>query len=206
MKKAFFFTVVCILCNLFTVSAGYGLETAKPQNIIEPKLLTQEQEDILRLFDGNFMDMLVFYYEVSDEYPNLEIWVEVYKFGELVDSQAAELKMYGRAQANGEIAVVINQTPDYQWILTIDENERSMSNRSELNPHYYKGTDAYSRTTERLLGPISVENNKEIVLYVSRFTTMGTYATRDIQDYSGMPGRLLDNYCYTHIVKCKFSK
>lgn len=173
---------------------------------IAPKELTQDQREILDLI-GSQQEILLFDYHTKEAYKKFEAWVEIYKDGELLEPHAASLslRVEEKRPMNGQFAVIVTQTPDFQWTLTTvqqhDSGSTRMSSTSDPNP-VYGGTDA--RAFGPINSPAAIRDSKEIILYTSLFSDAGSIAFYDAEELTKRP-ELLKNYTYAHIIKCRFS-
>ena len=81
------FTVILILILL---ASCYISESAVPKNAIIPSVLTEDQQEILDLFSvSNSQELMLFDFNTDKTYENIEVWVEVYKYGILVERPAS---------------------------------------------------------------------------------------------------------------------
>lgn len=199
MKKTL--CLATLLCLLAVCCLGCA--QAKPQNYIEPKQLTPEQQELMFLLGHQDTAYLLFEYQTKELYQYVDFWVEIYKDGELIEERAAEFPMIGdepHRQA-GTLAVVISATPDFQWLFAYRGDSYTMTGGpSEPNTNYLP--HAWSRMG--LSGPIAIEADKEIVLHVSHFSESNPYMRVDLQAYVDEP-EILKDYTYVHLIKCKFS-
>lgn len=180
--------------------AGCG-KTAPKTNTIAPKAFTRDQQEIVDLLSSTEQEILIFSYGADETFKNFDVWVEVYKDGELIDPHAGGIGMSGAIDAyNGELAVIINQTPDYQW--TFIDKEGGTQIRSISNPVFNPST--MGRAFGPITDPVAIEDGREIILYASVFSDEGirTFDTKTLEEE---PERLKE-YPYAHIIKCRFTK
>lgn len=187
--------IICIVL-LLTLICFSGCNNNKPQNYITPKSLSEENEN-----DSN----LEFEYNTVDTYKNIDFWIEVYKNGTLVDSRVAGKNfIYNEDKAlDGETVITIENTPDFEWTITCTEGDYKGTDVSEQieNKTDYK-SGGYSSITE----PIEIENEKEIILYASVFSEDSKIIKSfgDLQNI--LSSGFLDDYDFSFLIKCKFSK
>ncbi|MDF2611045.1 MAG: hypothetical protein K0R92_2519 [Lachnospiraceae bacterium] len=198
-------TCLILLINIILVSFG-GCEntTAQLNNYIDAKNLTQEQKQVVELISTDKFQIIMFDFTTEEIYKTRDFWIETYKRGELIDSRAAGITtMNDNGEAlSGEIAVTINQTPEYQWtFIYTEKNGTKASNISEFNSNYVSGVNAYYIINH----PIEIEDGEEIVLYASLFNKDGKI--HDIDNLQNLVDKnYLEEYEYAHIIKCRFLK
>ena len=195
MKRLFFcITMISLLLT------GCGNYTSSDTGTIKPMSLSKEQEKIVGLLSAQ-QEILLFDYDSKREYTHFEVWVEIYRNGELVEPKAATLALRNEPKRwNGQLAVVINDNPDYQWILASWQDGVHASTVSER-------TKLYSSDGGKVFGPITepaaIEEGKEILLYSALFSMSDGMSFYNGQKYLEQP-ELLKEYPYAHLIKCKF--
>jgi hypothetical protein len=165
--------------------------------------LTAEQQEIVELLANDKLEILLFDYQAKEAYNRMSVWIEVYQDGALVDRPAGlETGNSQSYQHKGRLAIAISQNPDFQWVITIDEE----GSRSTHRPADAQGT-AVDPTLNRSHGPLNggamIESGKEIVLYSSAFSSGGALRTIDALTLEHSPG-MLKEYEFVHLIKCKF--
>jgi len=201
MKKfCIMFFALCIIA-ISLVSCTNEPITSKNQ--IAPKKMTQDQEDIVNLLSSDKQEILLFDYKTEEAYKSMEFWVEIYENGVLIDRPSGVNSFSDEAKPlNGQLAILITQNSGFQWTFTVSENSGRISHTSEaINADY----DTIGRAFGPIDEPITIENDKEIVIYTSIFSNGGisTYSVQQI--YIEQP-ELIKEYPYVHIIKCKFTK
>ena len=182
---------------------GCSGATERQANTIGPKTLAQEQKDLVGLLSDSQQEILLFSYAADAQYKDIDVWVEIYRDGVLIEPRAGGIHQISDIEQphTGEMAVIITQTPDFQWKFALSEGSGKVSSMSDPSPHYLSSTRGYGPVTQ----PVAIEDGKEIVLYVSVFTDENSIHTLDEQAFVNQP-ELLKQYAYAHIIKCKFSK
>ena len=178
---------------------------AKPaplENEIAFASLTAEQQAVVDLLSAPNLEMLIFDFNANEAYRGIELWVETYKDGELVD-RPAEVNIFSDNEKSwaGQFAIVINRNPYYQWTLSIVENGARYSHASTKE---ITVEPAAARASGTIDTPVRIEDGKEIIIYQSLFS-MGSIRAYDCQTLQERP-ELLDDYLYSHLIKCKFTK
>jgi len=181
---------------------GCGKMVSK-KNTIAPKALTEDQQEIVDLLSSNNKQELLFFtYHADAQYQAVDVWVEVYKDGALIDPHAGGISMMSPLDHfQGDLAVAITQNPDFQWTFIVKDGSSKVTGASESAPH----VDAMGRAFGPILDPVAIEDGKEIILYTSVFTSDNVLNAYDAQMLEEEPERLKE-YDYAHIIKCKFSK
>jgi hypothetical protein len=201
-KRIFVIAAVFILLISATgCEKEASVQSEEKSNEIAPVELTQDQKEIIDLI-GVQQEIMLFDYSTDKTFKNSDVWVEVYKDGELVEPKAAAISLREDTAVtwDGRLAVLISQNPDFQWTLVASQGNSRISNKSDLSSNY--GTDG------RAFGPVNapsgIEEGREIVLYTSLFTDSCSIASYDGQEYVNRP-ELLKEYTYVHLIKCRFS-
>lgn len=192
--KRFIFIALCLCC---LIMSGCSAE----KNVIQTKELTKDQQDIVDLLITTDHEILLFSYNTEESYKSYEFWVEIYKDGELIEPRASGITgYYDEAKPfSGELAIIINQTPDFKWTFVLNQDGSRISSVGEPSPHYLEAARVYGSITS----PQTIEDGKEIILYISVFSD-GEIRTYDPEEYTERP-ELLADYPYAHVIKCRFS-
>lgn len=178
-------------------------KTVSKQNMIAPKELTEDQREIVDLLSiPSRQEILIFSYDADAEYKNMDVWVEIYKDGELIEPHAGGISMMDPLDHfKGDLAVAITQSPDFQWTFIVSEGGSRVTSASEYAPHM----DEMGRAFGPILDPVNIEDGEEIILYTSVFSADNTMRVFDEKTLEEEPERLKE-YDYAHIIKCRFSK
>ena len=194
--------VLLLFCIALASFSGCG--KAQLKNYIAVKTLSEDQKQIVDLISSNERKYLFFEIKTEEAYKGIEFWMEIYKKGELVDSQPVSLRMTNDngIALDSEFAVIINATPDYKWTFIYAGKEGGVSghSNSEPNKNYASGINAWCT----LYQPVEIEDGKEIAIYASAFNQNGKIEAFDLSKL------IDDNYLaacdYVHLIKCKFTK
>jgi len=210
MNKRKLIVIVLALLILLPAIVVASLTTfgGQPQLIgphIAPMQLTADQRNIVDLISHPGQEILLFEYHLSETFDSAEFWVEVYRYGELVETPVAGIGMSGwrgMPFVPRQLAVTIHQTADrqgFQWTFAAD-GARWFPNEPWVASEPYLG-----RAFGPMQGPVAIEEGRTIVLYVSRFTTGSTLnAVGDLQWYLENP-EALAGYSYVHMILARFS-
>lgn len=194
MKKLI---LLLFLCSLTTLSGCSNIEENNTAHIALMELSTEQQE-ILDLFSHPGQEFLIFEY-TGNSFTDIEIWVEVYNYGELV-GQYSTLRTFADTPMDVRpIAISISQTNqrEFQWSLSIG-GSRSTSEPWAMEEEFL------GRAFGPIREPVEIVSGQEIILYLSKFTTGGTLSTmNDLQYYLVNPESLA-SYTYVHLIKVRF--
>ena len=189
-----------MFCIVLASLSGCG--KAHLKNYVATKTLSEDQKQIVDLISA-YHKVLIFNLHTEEKYKSMDFWVETYKDGKLVDSRAAGIagEFEEEKAMDGELGVMITQTPDFQWTLTYAEKGGGMSNISEPNVNYLLEGNAACTLNQS----VEIEDGKEIVLYAAMFRQDGKYRTYD--DLQSLVKTDYFAQCdYAHVIKCKFTK
>jgi hypothetical protein len=187
---------------LLAACGGPSKETAPGKNTIQWSELTEEQREIVNLLSNNQQELQMYTYQTEETFKTVDVWLEIYKDGKLLEPRSGGVTiMTDKPTAlTGKIAVMITQTPDYQWTFTIDQGQGEVSSRSELSPHYLTSGHAYGPYN----GVQEVKDGQEILLHASVFS--GSDSTQFSTEMFINTPETVKNYPYVHLIKAKFSK
>ena len=105
---------------LFVVASCNSSEPAPPVNTINVAALSAEQQDIIGLFSipGN-QELMIFDFTTDESFSRIDVWVEVYESGVLVDRPAGLVTHSDSAdKRSGRVAIIISQNDNiYKWTL-----------------------------------------------------------------------------------------
>ena len=176
-----------------------------PENVIMPSALTAEQQDIVDLLSIlNTQEVMIFDYHTVEAYKSLEVWVEVYQNGAIVDRPAGVGTHSDTAEKlSGHLAISINRNDtNYQWLLSVIENGGKLSHIATTEAPADSGlARAFGPITE----PVEIEDGKEIVLYSSVFSGNDFLVFYDGVSLQERP-ELINEYPYVYLVKIMFDK
>ena len=81
--------LACITILLAVLMSLCGCGRTPKKNTVAPKALTKDQQDIVDLLSHNSKQELLFFtYRADAEYKDMDVWVEIYKDGELIEPNA----------------------------------------------------------------------------------------------------------------------
>ena len=202
MKKT---TIFLLLVCVFVIFAFSYSEQAASRDVVTKSKLSADQRDMLDLLSiPDDREIELFDFNTKGSYSSLDVWVEVYKDGELADRPAGLSLSSGQTERHkGRIAVVISRSPDFQWTLTVVDNDFKSSNIGEAANSV---APAVVRTDTLLESPAMIEDGKDIILCSSLFLNANTaYSVISVYDLQEQL-ELLKEYPFAHLVKCRFTK
>ena len=175
------------------------------RNSIAPSKLSADQQDIvdLLLISGK-QELCIFDFVTDKPYSSIDVWVEVYKDGEIIEYPAGVSVHSDTAEKRaGRVTIVSNENDStYQWTLSVLEDG---GKSSHIGTTEIIIEPALARFYGAMVEPANIENGKEIIIYSSLFSGESLILAFDCQTLEERP-ELLKDYPYAHLVKCKFTK
>ena len=203
MKKIFYI-LLCAAMIAVLLSCN-SVQPKSPVNVIMPSSLTAEQQDIIDLLSlPSNQELLLFDFNTVESFSDLEVWVEVYQDGILVDRPAGVGAHSNTAEnRSGHLAITVNLIDsNYQWILSVVENNGKSGHIGTTKaPTEFGLARAFGSINEA----VEIEDGKEIILYSSVFSKNNFLTFYDGTTLQERP-ELLNEYPYTHLVKVMFTK
>ena len=190
------------------------LSDEQQEIIITPIPLSDEQQEIMRIINNssNQLEILLFYYTLNDSVTKMEVWVDVYHYGELQEDLVEFMVVNGRWSEYGNIAIIISRDlmriNEFHQSITIS-NSRPVGGSSYMSVLWTSESDffsqgAFSSVVSSIQETHSIELGQEIILRVSKFTNSSIIRTGgDLQRYLHYP-ELLAEYTYVHLIKVIF--
>ena len=176
---------------------------AAPKNEIAPIELSAEQQEIVDLLDFPDREILLFEHHTDDSFTEVEFWVEVYEYGQLVDRPSGihAFANESLSPVQGRLAVTISYGEETQWSFTHSSGGGKITHRASLRR---EGGLPGGRSYGPVHQAVEIEAGREIVLYACIFSDGGISAMTDLQIYLEEPERLA-GYPLVHLIKAKFS-
>ena len=192
------------LSVLFSLSllAGCEKNTDSNQPQIARMSLSASQQEIVDLISHLNHEILLFDYNLGDVFNEMEIWVEIYHYGEFL-AEVARLHTLGDQTVplkNGQLVVEIVQygNREFRWTLSAG-GSRSTSDS------WLAEVEDMARGYGSITDPVFISGGQEVILYISKLTTGSIiYSSSDLQSYLEHPEDFAD-YTYVHIIKARFS-
>ncbi len=199
MRKIFCLSLlVCLLGGGLT---GCSKEAEVYKNKIQPKTLTQDQEEIVDLLSDNQQEILLFEYKTEEAYKSLEFWVEVYSGGTLVGRPSGVSLQDSEAKPLvGQLAVKICHDAGTGYTFTVSQDGARSSHTGIAAP---ADEEPFARGYGPVDTPVEIEAGKEFILYTSIYSNGNISSYSDMQRYVEEP-ELLRDYPYVHLIKCRF--
>ena len=189
---------------LFALSACNSADSKTPNNAIMLANLSGEQKEIINLISAH-QEVMIFVFSTDESYRGFELWVEVYKNGELIERPAGVSTYSDTAiKHNGRFAITISQYDStYEWALTSSENG---GYASHIGTWALTDDSGFTRAFGAMNDSASIENEQEIIIYSSTFleTNVAVHPAYDTQTLQERP-ELLTEYAYAHLIKVKFT-
>lgn len=198
MRLSLCAALLCLLTACSLIEEFPVFEAKPAHNTIAPKALTKKEEELIRLLSDSEQEIYLFSYNADQEYRQLDLWVEIYKDGVLIDPDAGGLGIIFQEtnkDLTGTLAVTVTHTPDYRWKFACS----GATSISEPNTNYLAEA---TRGYQQIQQPQTIELGKEILLYQSMFSKDSTGFIA--QTFLERP-EMIQSYDYVHLIKCKFS-
>jgi len=176
---------------------------------IRPVELTNEQQELVDLLSLGHQEILLFDFETVEAYKDIELWLEIYEYGTLVE----RCLVMGISEPmtmlfNGQLAVTINrnwnyeQELNYNWEFMLKGDGFGASSITQTTA----GSDVLGRAFGSIRKPVEIQDGKEIILYISRYSRGGmrVFDDQNLQIYIEQL-ELIKEYPYVYIIKARFS-
>ena len=193
----------------FTVTFAFFLTTGIFQNVgrsphiqlVNPSRSQQEMMDMLARAGKDF---LIFDYHLDDQIQHMEVWVEIYHYGELIARRGGISVRAGEQPiGSGQFMLLRDQglhfsaPQDFQWTFFTEfgtfQDERW--SREEDTP--------LSRGWGPITAPQPIQDGQEIVLHATRFAAGSLRTFYDLQMYLEPENR--EDITYLHLIVARFS-
>ncbi|MCL2568906.1 MAG: hypothetical protein FWE12_05690 [Oscillospiraceae bacterium] len=197
-KKIAVLLMFCLCASLLTACTGGAGTNQLPT--IAPMALTDAQQEIVTLLTNPNQEILLFEY-TDGVFISIEIWVEIYRYGELIDQRGGLQTLSDAPIEARPIAITITRpgSNEFQWTISI--GGATQQGTPWTAEHAYM-----ARAFGPIQEPIEIIDDQEIILYMSRFTTGNVLGTMgDLQWYLENPEALAE-FTYTHIIKARLTK
>jgi hypothetical protein len=186
---------------VFSLLIGCANITGSNQPQIAGMSLSATQQEVVSLISSLNNEILLFEYTLGDRLNEVEVWVEIYHYGEYME-EVARLHIMGDQTIpleDGQLAIQINQfgNKEYRWTI-------SVNGASTFSDTWIAKEDDMSSSFGAITDPVSIANGEEVILSISKLTTGNSISTlNDLQYYLEHPEELND-YTYVHIIKARF--
>ena len=197
MKKKLLI-LVSLVTVLNTTSCNTQTEKTYKQNTIYDVELSEDEKDVLDLV-GARSEMDIYEFNVDENFTELNIWLEVYKDGELL-SRANEFSTDIKP-GKGRIAVKVEGEQQELWTIKYKDEESEASAVFELEEELKNNINSFS-SNGNLDEVIEVADDKEIILKKYLFSNGDSFNSFNNQYYAEQPSVIKD-YPYVYLLKCK---
>lgn len=164
--------------------------------------VSAEQEEMLDLFARAGKEILIFDYHTRNQFTQLEVWVEIYHYGELIE-QGGGISMGGEPLESGRFFVMRDQAvwgampQEFQW--TFFTEYATFQGQSWV----MEGEKPLGRGWGPMEGTRPIADGEEIVLHATRFSSQGLRTFFDLQQYLIPENR--EDLTYLHLIVARFS-
>lgn len=200
MKK--FFTAAFFLLSLLALG-GCDENSAKSNTISETKLTEREKGILLVAADKSF----VFDFKTDKNFKELEVWVEKYEFGKLVESQLPHLS--APINKKGSIVYAVTHAGDTdQSIHSIGVTGDGGTGSSEVTEMMEEGTLAALHSFWGSNSPVEASTDESVLAIICYATGEDGMSTLPSEFYNDPEGNLseLEEYDAVYLIKSKFIK
>jgi len=165
---------------------------------------TRGQQEMMDMLARAGMDFLIFDYHLDDQFQGMEVWVEIYHYGELVARRGGIDARAGEEPIGSDQFMVLRDQganfsvgQDFQWTFftefaTFQDQTWSREENSPLS----WGWDSISHHQPIIDG-------EEIVLHATRFSAGALRMFADLQVYLEPENR--EELTYLHLIVARFS-
>jgi hypothetical protein len=195
--------LIALLISLLTACST--TDSHDQSNTIRLAELSAEQQEIVDIFANSiYQEAMLFDFNTNDSYKNLEVWVEVYENGKLVERPVGVSKHSDEdKKLNGRIAIIFNQIDNaYNWSISIVVNGSSINHNGTSDIINDIG---FGRVYGSIKNPVDIEADKEIIIYSAtlQHTSIlhNAYSEQALQEQS----ELLEEFPSAYLIKVKFS-
>ena len=200
MKKLLILVAMCI--GLTSILVGCSNTTDNHPSQIAPMRLSDSQQQIVDLVTGTGQEILLFDYNLNGMFNSIKVWVEILRYGEPL-GKFAGLHILGNPAfplSDGQLAIAINwhANNEFRWMISAG------SGRSN-SESWIADSDSLARAFGPIVDATPIEDGREILLYISKFTDGPLRSTNDLQNYLLHP-EALAGYTYVHLIKARFSQ
>ena len=183
-------------------------QSPQKQSTVSHTELTQDQQDIVRLLSHAGREVLLFDFHEVDSYTKLELWLEVYEYGELVDHLQGIITFCHEGLFNlpEQLLIIVERSSkqdykEYRYTFMLYGDGSSASNTVQTQLPL-----PMARSSGPIRESVVIQENTEFILYMSKFSGSGVLRVHgeDLQIFLEQP-HLLRQYSYAHIIKGRFS-
>lgn len=197
MRKIIFLILFLLLSCIFI---SCNKNTIFLSNQLSPYTLNKKEETIAKLISGQGR-YDIFHFNVDKKMKTLSIWIEGYNNGEKLNLN--NYSCFSLKNPTGKISINTNTSDNYQWNFSFADDE-NIANYSFKTNNQFETDSKYSKGYTKLLDPVEITNDKEIILQAYLFKDNGSMSIYSINHYLDNP-EILKEFNYIYLVKCKFS-
>ena len=177
---------VVVSCLLFVTGLMLmfttGCSSDMPTSQISQMQLTRDQEHVLDLISNSRQEVYLFEFNTLEPFSEIGVRLEVYEYGQLVDTGLGFAMVGMDVATEGNIAVTISQNMPNTFNWTVSLHEGGSSASSSATTYALEGM--LGRSHGAMNEAVPIYSGADVVLYVSRFTNTGVLSSRgNFQDY-----------------------
>ena len=186
-----------MLLSILIISIGCTNNNPPQIAMMELSIAQQQILDLITHTGQEYM-----FFEFSDGmFTRIEVWVEVYHYGELLGQYGNFTTFSDTPMDAAPIVIAINHLNrnEFHWSLSIGGGR-------SISAPWVTQSEYLARSFGPIREPVEIVDGKEIILYLSKFTSGTTLSTmNDLQYYLEHPEDL-EGYTYVHLIKARFTK
>ncbi|GAA0076303.1 hypothetical protein UT300005_06810 [Clostridium sp. CTA-5] len=192
------FLILSLLISCIFISCNKN--TIFSSNQLSPYTLNKKEETIAKLISGQDQ-YAIFHFNIDKKIKNLSIWIEGYNNGEKLNLN--NYSCFSLNNPTGKISINTNTSDNYQWNFSFADDE-NIANYSFKTNNQFEIDSKYSKGYTKLLDPVKISTDKEILLQAYLFKDTGSMSIYSTNEYLDNP-EILTEFNYVYLVKCKFS-
>lgn len=188
--------ILAVLLCVTLLSLIIIFDYSRNNNILEKYSLNNREEQLINLLKNEYNQMS-FYTFSSSEGKVVDIWVEIYQGGKVIEKNFLNLSanLSTEKKKQGKIGLMILKDSSYRFMLSfIDDNTNEKVSVTSIPCSYYKN----NFSIKELDKPAVIEKEKEYVLFEMSFFDVGVPNENNRKNF-------IINDSYIYAVKCMFS-
>ncbi|MBW6409450.1 hypothetical protein [Clostridium weizhouense] len=193
-------TILILSLLISCVFISCNKNTMFLSNQLAPYALSKNEETIAKLISGQ-SQYAIFNFNIDKKIKTLSIWIEGYNNGEKLNLN--NYSCFSLKNPTGKISINTNTSDNYQWNFSFADDE-NIANYSFKTNNQFETDSKYSKGYTKLLDPVEISIDKEIILQAYLFKDNGSMSIYSTNEYLDNP-KILKEFDYVYLVKCKFS-
>jgi len=164
--------------------------------------LSADQQQIVNLISNHGQEIILFDYSLGGAFDTMEVWVDVYHYGEFVDT-FTNLHILGGTESaldDGQLAIMINNVnrSEYSWTI-------SSGGATAWGHSWAAEADNMASAHGPINDAVPITDGEVILLYIARFTTGSSINTFGDRQHYLLNPEVLKDFTYAHLIKARFT-